>query len=243
MHHFICGIHDISESPIVYSFGNTANNEFELALLQYRPEAKIYAIESSSSHFPATFKRDSRIRHGVIKRPTLGKIMHALKHTYVDILKVELSGNEWEFLSHSYFNLSQVGQLILHLHAESTYYEPYSLPNLSPALAISQLIGGMIETAGLRAYHREFSVNRNHSAYFYFIQRNWTAFDRFKLGMASTLSVQDAYDLELEYRDDLYYISQYRERDKIIWKVYNLYLMSANPDFPCIHVSTFSRLY
>ena len=195
-------------------------------------------IESSSANIPATFKRDPRIRHGVIKHPTLGKIMHALKHTYVDVLKLELSGKEWEFLSHSYHNLSQVGQLILHLHKDPQYYEPYTLPNSSPALAISQLTKEKIESSELRAYHREFTLSGNGSAYYYFIHRNWTAFDRSKSGISSALSPQDEYDLQLEHRDDLYYVSQFGERDKIAWKIYNIYLMSANPDYPCLHVGS-----
>ena len=162
--------------------------------------------------------------------------MHSLSHSYVDVLKVELSGNEWEFLSHSYQNLSNVGQLILHLHTDANNFEPYTSPNASTALAVTALIAGMIEPMGLRVYHREFSFKGNGSAYYYFIHRNWTEWDRSKSGMMTYFQPQDDYDLKLEHRDDLYYVSQFRERDKIVWKIYNLHLMAANPDYPCLHV-------
>ena len=43
-HKFTCGLHAISSNPIVYSFGSNQQQDFELAILRLRPDAKIFHV-------------------------------------------------------------------------------------------------------------------------------------------------------------------------------------------------------
>jgi len=41
-HKFLCGLHKISGSPIIYSFGSHKQVEYEKALLKWRSDSKIF---------------------------------------------------------------------------------------------------------------------------------------------------------------------------------------------------------
>jgi len=60
-HKFTCGIHFIKGEPIIYSFGSCKDQTFELSLLKYRPDAKIYIFEIDPDKIPDD--RDPRITY------------------------------------------------------------------------------------------------------------------------------------------------------------------------------------
>jgi hypothetical protein len=62
-HKFACGIHAISGSPIVYSFGSNQQQDFELAVLNIRPDAKIFVFELIPTSLPPENVRDKRITY------------------------------------------------------------------------------------------------------------------------------------------------------------------------------------
>lgn len=59
-HKFGCGIHAISAGPIVYSFGSNQQQDFELAFLKLRPDAKIFTFELKADNLPPL---DIRSKH------------------------------------------------------------------------------------------------------------------------------------------------------------------------------------
>ena len=62
-HKFSCGIYAIQGPPIVYSFGSFRNQEFELAFLRLRPDAKIYVFEIDPKNLPPENVRHERIKY------------------------------------------------------------------------------------------------------------------------------------------------------------------------------------
>jgi hypothetical protein len=62
-HKFACGLHIINGPPIVYSYGSNKNQDFELAILELRPDSKIYIFEIDANSMIPTNERDSRITY------------------------------------------------------------------------------------------------------------------------------------------------------------------------------------
>ena len=134
-HKFACGLHAVSKSPIVYSFGSNQQQDFEMAVLRYRPDARIFVFELIESHLPDKAVQDSRIEYNVLGlggypdseaseyvMKTMEAIMKERKHTYVDIVKMDIEGVEFDFLhTEGQKIVPRIGQLLVELHLHFGY--------------------------------------------------------------------------------------------------------------------------
>jgi hypothetical protein len=118
-HKFACGLHAVSGPPVVYSFGSNRQQDFEQALLRLRPDAKIFVYELIPDHLPEQSVRDDRITYNAVGLGGYGdgtstttyvlKTMMAMmkenNHAYVDILKMDIEGIEFDKIENSLFVL------------------------------------------------------------------------------------------------------------------------------------------
>eukprot|EP00884_Botryococcus_braunii_P008595 jgi/Botrbrau1/17737/Bobra.0127s0002.1 len=121
---WVCGLRTLLQKPdcIVYSFGSNGEVSFEQGILDSTnceihvfdptlgPEAKATVEALPRTHFheyglggrEGLVKSSAQLTMGrltgdfAIKR--LGTIMQELGHTWVDVLKVDIEGSEWDFL-------------------------------------------------------------------------------------------------------------------------------------------------
>jgi len=61
-HKYACGLKSISGTPIIYSLGSK-DQDFELGVLKYRPDAEIYVFELKAINLPPEAEQDSRITY------------------------------------------------------------------------------------------------------------------------------------------------------------------------------------
>lgn len=156
---WICGYstflqdkHVKSNHCIMYSFGLSYETSFEEEML-LRTNCEIFAFDPSIGRLPSEPLRanltqweqlkDSRIHfHKMAIGPTSGSsnqhsltvsifdIMHKYKHSYIDILKVDIESSEWQLFENLFMDQHiqrkgkanhrlPIGQLIIELHYES----------------------------------------------------------------------------------------------------------------------------
>lgn len=135
-HKYACGLKSISGKPIIYSLGSK-DQDFELGVLKYRPEAEIYVFELKSINIPPEAEQDPRITYYNIglgyndpkKLKPLVEMMRTLEHTYIDILKMDIEYAEWHWLARETNILDRVGQLLIEVHTKDNRRFPYQGPN------------------------------------------------------------------------------------------------------------------
>ena len=94
-------------------------------------------------------------------------MMRDNQHTYIDLLKMDIEGYEWEFIKKESDILPRIGQILFEIHL--TRERPSALPMVE-----------VLEEAGLRMYHRELNkLTKNHCEYS-FIQSNWAMWNAMK---------------------------------------------------------------
>lgn len=186
-HKFVCGLLSISGKPIVYSFGSNRQQDFEAGILKYRPDSLIYVFEINHNNLPRVPDRNPQIqyyniglgpKHNKLKNKMmmLADIMRMLRHSYVDILKVDIEGSEY-FLPQEIHTFSHIGQLLVEVHNFMPYWTGYR-PVYE--VEIKSLIE-FFESQGLRIFHKELNHLQNGCcSEFSFIQTNWSRFDIFK---------------------------------------------------------------
>ena len=132
-HKYICGLDHINGSPIVYTFGSNHHFIFERSILSSRPDSKIHIFQSDSStedpidtihvdHEQFTIhsiglgtKNSDNIENPMTS--TLKDIMLKLNHTYVDILIIDIQGNEHKWIEIENPKIfSRVGQLLIKIY-------------------------------------------------------------------------------------------------------------------------------
>ena len=184
-HKFACGVNAIAGAPIVYSFGSNKKHDFELSVLTRRPDAKVHVFELIPGRLVSEAKRDKRVGYNAVglgnysadkttraKNPayetsTLAQLMQQRGHRYIDLLKMDIEGFEFDFLRHEAAALvSRVGQLLVEVHASVVR---------SPCVLLESL-----EAMGLRLFHLEINKRYPMCAELSFIQGNWTAWEGHK---------------------------------------------------------------
>ena len=105
----------------------------------------------------------------------LNEIMHYFNHTYVDVLKIDIEGNEYVWMRAEPLSIfGRIGQLLIEVHD--------FLPGWVQLkrIDVRNLIEAF-ESTGLRIFHRElnpFGYPCCHE--FSLIQSNWSRWDREK---------------------------------------------------------------
>ena len=100
-------------------------------LLKLRPDADINIFEIEPSRLPPENERNSRIKYHSIglggydntvskySVKPLSEMMSFLNHTYIDVLKMDIEGFEFQFLKNEGLHLfHRIGQLQVELHVK-----------------------------------------------------------------------------------------------------------------------------
>jgi Methyltransferase domain len=128
-HKFSCGIMHIKSAPIVYSFGSNRQQDFETAVLNLRPDARIWTHDLLESNLPLPKDRLSTINYtatalglssqnsGDKKFKLLHEYMKERGHTYIDILKVDIEYGEFSWVANEPLDIfTRIGQLMIEVH-------------------------------------------------------------------------------------------------------------------------------
>lgn len=128
-HKFACGIHHIKTGPIVYSFGSNQQQDFEMSMLQYRPDSIVFTHDILESHLPIPAERISNITYVAsalgassnkkdkTKYYLLHELMKERGHKYIDVLKIDIEGGEFVWLDNEpEETFSRIGQLMIEVH-------------------------------------------------------------------------------------------------------------------------------
>ena len=190
-HKYSCGLNAIKGNPIIYSFGSDQRQDFELEILDLRPDAKIFVFEIDPSLMVPVNQRKNSISYNnlglgypkSVQRNDAGFIenagnlknfsciMKSLGHTYVDLIKIDCEGCEWDFLEREGNILSRVGQILIEVHSNV----PEKVFNVNAKNLIS-FVDGM-EKHDMRLYHKEPNLSNpvgiKCCSEFSFIQRDW----------------------------------------------------------------------
>lgn len=188
-HKFACGIHAITGPPIVYSFGSNQQQDFEEAILRIRPDAKIFVYELIPSHLPEENVRDARITYQAIGlggydgQPskeyilkTMATMMKDNGHAYVDVLKMDIEGVEFDWLKKEGKKIiPRIGQFLVELHLHFGYTQE-KYPSEDTFTFVTEC-----EKYGLRVFNQE--VNKLQTMRFTelgLIHHNWLKWDALK---------------------------------------------------------------
>lgn len=190
-HKFACGLHAISEKPIIYSFGSNQQQDFEQAVLRYRPDAQIFVFELIASHLPAESLRDSRISYNAIGLggyekdekiesgwvlKTLRTLMIERNHSYIDVLKMDIEGMEYMWLKYEAPQLvPRIGQFLVEVHVHFGFVQQ-KFPKQDAFTFVVEL-----EKYGFRLFHQE--LNKHQTLRFTelaLIHHNWTRWEAAK---------------------------------------------------------------
>jgi hypothetical protein len=127
-HKFVCGIHHINSSPVVYSFGSNKQQDFEESILYYRPDSRILTYDIFESHLPDKRNKNPKITYTVAglgpsnstvipKMMLINEMMRQNNHSYIDILKVDIEGAEYPWIDAEPLDtFDRIGQLLIELH-------------------------------------------------------------------------------------------------------------------------------
>jgi len=168
---YVCGMQKISQKPevVIYSMGVSDDSSYEAALLESAPTAQVYGYDFSVASWgpqiedvPALKQRahffkyaiGSKDDHGPGSDPdfqvyTLDTLMKQNGHTWIDILKVDIEGAEFDVLrSFCQYYMERglplpFGQLQVEIHAWGKKFSEF--------LEWFELL----ETAGLRPFRSE----------------------------------------------------------------------------------------
>lgn len=171
-HKFVCGLHRIPTSPVIYSFGSHKQIDFEMAVLKLRPDASILVFELEKENMPDIEKTKSLSFHNIglgarengtdskYRFESLQALMKMNKHEYIDILKMDIEGMEWLWLQKESHMLKRVGQLIVEIH---TVKMCHSQPDLCihSKKFMHPNIGSFVEQVeefGMRVFHNEINL-------------------------------------------------------------------------------------
>lgn len=166
-HKYSCGPHVIHGAPILYSFGSHQDQRFELALLEIRPDAKIFIFEVLADQIVPAVSRDPRITYihaGLgynkldlcINNPCLSmqEAMRQYNHSYIDIVKMDIEGGEFEWLQQESAVVGpRIGQLLIEVRKTAETERQF------PGQNAYTFVKHLEDMAFLRLMHTEVNVH------------------------------------------------------------------------------------
>jgi hypothetical protein len=148
---WVCGVERIAtqEKCVVYSFGINGESSFEAALLERAPGCEVWGYDFTVTGFGPEIENSSALKarshfhpwalgghnaHGADDNPkyfTLEALMKLNGHTFIDVLKIDIEGAEFDTLT-TFLSANKpkdlsgatklpIGQLQLELHAWDDY--------------------------------------------------------------------------------------------------------------------------
>ncbi|KAF7320873.1 Methyltranfer-dom domain-containing protein [Mycena chlorophos] len=168
---WVCGASRLTTKPdcTIYSFGSTSETSFEAAILQNTHSCQVFAYDANGASFGtqiaelapgrahfspfALAKKDAHGTGAVPKRYTLESLMALNGHEYIDVLRLDLEGAEFEVLTalvKPYVGNTRkalpFGQLLIQIHLWETAFPQ--------VLAFFETL----EAAGLRPFWCEYNL-------------------------------------------------------------------------------------
>jgi Methyltransferase domain len=198
-HKYGCGINVIKGVPIIYSFGSDQRQDFELTVLDLRPDAKIFVFELDTGLMVPVNQRVSSISYNnyglgypnSVQRNDAGFVEHARNlrnlsalmamngHSYIDVMKIDCEGCEWDFIEKEAEVLSRVGQLMIEVH--SNVDDKVFNANAKNIISFIE----KLEAHDLRLFHKEPNLSNpvgiRCCSEFSLIQREWYNWNHAKL--------------------------------------------------------------
>lgn len=187
---FTCGLTNIadpSQEPkpketsecVVYSLGSAGNMAFEQDVLRRRPNCKIYIFDKDSFGMDQWFQPEE-IRDSVVftrafisnvsdpnadpPLRTVQSIMDEYGHKYIDVLKMDIEGAEFDILTAP---LPKMGQLQVEVH--------FSGVDSSRHVDIYTRLFNNLEAHGLRLFHKEINARYDLNCIeLAFVHKDWT---------------------------------------------------------------------
>jgi len=178
-HKFGCGISKIIGPPIVYSFGSNKVQNFETGFLELRPDANIYIFEINKDSLVDPTHRLKGIQYFNIglgynseNLRSLKQLMINLNHSYIDVLKMDIEGDEWRFAEEEPQLLANIGQLLIEVHVHPTKV-PQS-KGMSPLRILE-----IFERQNMRLFFKEgnFRYGPDCCSEWSLIQRDWRSWE------------------------------------------------------------------
>ncbi|KAI0246470.1 methyltransferase domain-containing protein [Lactifluus subvellereus] len=142
---WMCGVDRVAKQDkcVIYSFGVNDDSSYESTLLRRAPGCEVWGYDYSVHRFspelsedPELSKRahfepwglagtDNHTESDYYKYWTLDSLMRHNGHTFIDILKVDIEGGEFDALAaflaaHANSDVLPIGQLQLEIHAGGT---------------------------------------------------------------------------------------------------------------------------
>ncbi|KAN0138450.1 Methyltransferase domain containing protein [Lactarius tabidus] len=139
---WVCGLDRVAKQDkcVIYSFGINGESSFELTLLQRAPGCEVWGYDYSINSWGPEITNDPELRDRANFKPytlggtknhndnhkpkfwTLDSLMDLNGHTFIDILKVDIEGGEFDALTtfltaNAERDVLPVGQLQLEIHA------------------------------------------------------------------------------------------------------------------------------
>lgn len=219
---YTCGIHAIHGAPIVYSFGSNKEQEFELALLKLRPDAKIFIFDLNPDLLPPMDKRHPQITYtgagiGYYHSPycedsnctSMQDIMVHYGHKYVDVLKFDIGGWEYAWLKEESGVVGpRVGQLLLTLHDRNDFDVMPVVTEYFYTYNAFTFNERMENDCYLRCFHQNANLQHVRSiADVGFINANWISWNLYKKYEFTALMPR----LELEYGLETHFLHNKRK--------------------------------
>lgn len=148
---WVCGVERIAKQHkcVIYSFGINGESSFEAALLEHAPGCEVWGYDFTVNSFGPEIEGTPKLKerahffpwalgghdaHGPEDSPkyyTLDALMRLNGHTFIDVLKIDIEGAEFDTLTaflaaHKQLNpfsstTLPIGQLQLELHAWDDY--------------------------------------------------------------------------------------------------------------------------
>jgi hypothetical protein len=185
-HKYACGILHITSSPVVYSFGSCNNQYFEESMLSLRPDSSIFTYELDPNNLPSLENRFKKIKYfdvglgnydeksrfdGKFKVQTMKQMMIENRHSYIDVLKIDIEGGEYGWLKNEASLLPRVGQLLIEFHINGF---------IDKNLNLIEFID-IVESFGLRLFHQEINIHHpDLGSEYSFIQKSWLGWNKEK---------------------------------------------------------------
>jgi len=179
---YICGLRKIQSPCVVYSLGSSGNMAFEAAIAKIQPGCEIYIFDKDSFGIETWFTKEQQQRVHFTKAfisghedltndpplRTLASIMAEHAHTHIDILKVDIEGNEYDLFAPG--PLPSIGQMQFEVH---TTDKRFGGNREAEEAAYTQLVS-KIESGGHRMFHKEMNLRYDPFCFeLAFIQSRW----------------------------------------------------------------------
>ena len=143
--------------------------------MKLRSDSKIYTFDIDNSHLPNHNQRLPGVEYHNIGLGYDGsnsllmsfrEIMEKLGHRYIDILKIDIEGHEFEFIENELYLLPFIGQILIEVH------------NWKKSSDEIDALFNRIESTGMQMFFKEYNLLAwECCSEFSFIQQNWLSWN------------------------------------------------------------------